>query len=134
MSSQARPKGTVLVVDDDDAVRSGLYWALASDYHVLQAGSREAACALMNNEEIQVVSQTTSTRKVDFAKTISGPEIIEFQRLVRQRRPNEKSIHSRPEPVRFVFRHGRGENRDCDEKPSCLLQESLPPRPGDRAP
>ena len=39
---------------------------------------------LSENEEIQVVSQTTSTRKVEFEKTISGPEILEFQRLVRQ--------------------------------------------------
>src|SRR5262245_26246540 len=55
MSNQSEPKGTVLVVDDDDAVRSGLYWALASDYHVLQASSREEACALINDEEIDVV-------------------------------------------------------------------------------
>src|ERR1051325_1712215 len=55
MSSQTHPKGTVLVVDDDDAVRSGLYWALAADYHVLQAASREQACALINDEEIEVV-------------------------------------------------------------------------------
>ncbi len=39
---------------------------------------------LSENEEIQVVNQTTSTRQVEFEKTISGPEIIEFQRLVRQ--------------------------------------------------
>ena len=39
---------------------------------------------LSEDEEIQVVSQTTTTRKVEFEKTISGPEIIEFQRLVRQ--------------------------------------------------
>ena len=55
MSNQSEPKGTVLVVDDDDAVRSGLYWALASDYHVLQASSREEACGLINEREIQVV-------------------------------------------------------------------------------
>jgi DNA-binding NtrC family response regulator len=55
MSNQRPPKGTVLVVDDDDSVRSGLYWALASDYHVLQASSRDEACALINNEEIEVV-------------------------------------------------------------------------------
>ncbi len=35
-------------------------------------------------EEIQVVSQTTSLRSVEFLKTISGPEIIDFQRLVRK--------------------------------------------------
>ncbi|HEU5459364.1 MAG TPA: sigma-54 dependent transcriptional regulator [Pyrinomonadaceae bacterium] len=55
MSNQPQPKGIVLVVDDDDAVRSGLYWALTSDYQVLQASSRDEACTLINNEEIEVV-------------------------------------------------------------------------------
>ena len=54
MSNQP-PKGMVLVVDDDDTVRSGLYWALASDYQVVQASSRDEACALINDEEIEVV-------------------------------------------------------------------------------
>ncbi len=48
-------KGTVLDVDDDDAVRSGLYWALNSEYKVLQAASREQACGLIAEEEIEVV-------------------------------------------------------------------------------
>jgi MoxR-like ATPase len=39
---------------------------------------------LTEDEEIQVVNQTTSIRSVQFEKTISGEEIIEFQRLVRQ--------------------------------------------------
>jgi DNA-binding NtrC family response regulator len=52
---QARPRGTVLVVDDDDAVRSGLLWALTSDYQVLQASSRDEACRLINEEPIDVV-------------------------------------------------------------------------------
>jgi len=39
---------------------------------------------LSEDEEIQVVSQTTTIRNVEFEKTISGPEIIEFQRLVRK--------------------------------------------------
>ena len=39
---------------------------------------------LSENDEIQVVSQTTSLRTVEFEKTISGPEIMEFQRLVRK--------------------------------------------------
>jgi MoxR-like ATPase len=39
---------------------------------------------LNEDEEIQVVSQTTSLRKVEFEKTISGPEIMDFQRLVRK--------------------------------------------------
>ena len=55
MSNQPQPKGIVLVVDDDDAVRSGLYWALTSDYQVLQASSRDEACTLINNEDIEVV-------------------------------------------------------------------------------
>lgn len=55
MSTQAQPKGIVLVVDDDDAVRSGLYWALTSDYQVLQAASREEACGLINGQEIEVI-------------------------------------------------------------------------------
>jgi len=48
-------KGTVLVVDDDDAIRSGLYWALASDYRVLQAASRSDALPLLQREGIDVV-------------------------------------------------------------------------------
>jgi len=55
MNTQTQPKGTVLVVDDDDTVRSGLFWALSSDYQVLQASSREEACALINDEEVDVV-------------------------------------------------------------------------------
>jgi two-component system response regulator HydG len=55
MTTQSQPKGTVLVVDDDAAVRSGLYWALTSDYHVFQAASREEASALINSEAIEVV-------------------------------------------------------------------------------
>ncbi len=55
MTHPAQPKGTVLVVDDDDAVRSGLFWALTSDYQVLQAASRDEACRLINEEPIDVV-------------------------------------------------------------------------------
>jgi MoxR-like ATPase len=39
---------------------------------------------LSEDDEIQVVSQTTTLRKVEFEKTISGAEILEFQRLVRK--------------------------------------------------
>ena len=55
MSTQTQVKGTVLVVDDDENVRSGVYWALTSDYRVLQASSREEACALINDENVEVV-------------------------------------------------------------------------------
>ena len=46
---------------------------------------------LSEEEEIQVVNQTTTIRNVEFEKTISGPEIIEFQQLVRKM-PVEQSI------------------------------------------
>jgi MoxR-like ATPase len=39
---------------------------------------------LSEDDEIKVVSQTTTLRKVEFEKTISGTEILEFQRLVRR--------------------------------------------------
>jgi DNA-binding NtrC family response regulator len=55
MTTQSQPKGSILVVDDDAAVRSGLYWALTSDYHVFQAGSRDEAFAVINSEPIEVV-------------------------------------------------------------------------------
>jgi len=55
MVTSTNSKGSVLVVDDDDAVRSGLYWALTGDYHVLQAASKDEACAFLTNREIDVV-------------------------------------------------------------------------------
>ena len=39
---------------------------------------------LTENEEIQVVDQTTTVRNIQFEKTIGGPEIIEYQKLVRK--------------------------------------------------
>jgi MoxR-like ATPase len=39
---------------------------------------------LTENEEIQVVDQTTTMRNIQFEKTIGGPEIIEYQKLVRK--------------------------------------------------
>jgi MoxR-like ATPase len=39
---------------------------------------------LSEDDEIRVVSQTTTLRNVAFEKTISGPQILEFQRLVRK--------------------------------------------------
>jgi two-component system, NtrC family, response regulator AtoC len=55
MNTQTQLKGTVLVVDDDENVRSGIYWALTSDYRVLQASSREEASVLINDEDVEVV-------------------------------------------------------------------------------
>jgi len=48
-------KGTVLVVDDDESVRRGLYWALNSDFRVLEASSRSDAVELLQREKIDVV-------------------------------------------------------------------------------
>jgi len=39
---------------------------------------------LTEDEEIQVVNQTTTVRDIVFEKTIGGPEIIEYQKLVRK--------------------------------------------------
>src|SRR4026209_2756850 len=55
MSEQPQLKGTVLLVDDDESVRRGLYWALNSDYRVLEASSRIEAVELLQQENIDVV-------------------------------------------------------------------------------
>ncbi|MBA3355947.1 MAG: sigma-54-dependent Fis family transcriptional regulator [Pyrinomonadaceae bacterium] len=52
---QSQVKGTVLVVDDDESVRRGLYWALNSDFRVLEASSRSDAVDLLKLEKIDVV-------------------------------------------------------------------------------
>lgn len=39
---------------------------------------------LSEDEEISVVDQTTTLRDVQFEKTIGGPEIVEYQKLVRK--------------------------------------------------
>jgi DNA-binding NtrC family response regulator len=53
--SQSHLKGTVLLVDDDEAVRRGLYWALNSDYRVIEAGSRGEAVEMLQHEKVDVV-------------------------------------------------------------------------------
>lgn len=53
--SQSHSKGTVLLVDDDESVRRGLYWALNSDYRVIEAASRIQAVELLQTEKIDVV-------------------------------------------------------------------------------
>src|SRR5688572_25425151 len=39
---------------------------------------------LSENDEISVVDQTTTIRNIEFEKTIGGPEIVEYQKLVRK--------------------------------------------------
>ncbi|MDQ6651344.1 MAG: response regulator, partial [Acidobacteriota bacterium] len=48
-------KETVLVVDDDEAVRRGLFWTLNSDYRVLESSCRAGALTLLQQEKIDVV-------------------------------------------------------------------------------
>lgn len=45
----------MLVVDDHEAVRKQLYWALEENYRVLEAGSRAEAIAHLERENISVV-------------------------------------------------------------------------------
>ncbi|HEX8138990.1 MAG TPA: sigma-54 dependent transcriptional regulator [Pyrinomonadaceae bacterium] len=56
MSEQTEPKVTVLVVEDEEPLRRGLYWALdEEEYRVLEAATRDKACELLAREKIDVV-------------------------------------------------------------------------------
>jgi DNA-binding NtrC family response regulator len=54
-TKENRPRETLLVVDDDESVRRGLYWTLNSDYRVLESASREEAVKLLQQESIDLV-------------------------------------------------------------------------------
>ena len=54
-TKETKPKATILVVDDDESVRRGLYWTLSSDYSVFEAGSREEALKCLSQEYIDLV-------------------------------------------------------------------------------
>jgi DNA-binding NtrC family response regulator len=55
MTEQPQAKMTILIVDDDPAVRSGLRWAFNDCYRVLEAGTREEAVEQLQRERIDVV-------------------------------------------------------------------------------
>ena len=55
MSDLTETKGTVLVVEDDEGVRRGLFWALKADYRVIEAASRDEAIEMLQHERIDVV-------------------------------------------------------------------------------
>jgi two-component system, NtrC family, response regulator AtoC len=56
MGEQTESKVCVLVVEDDESVRRGLYWALdEEEYRVLEAATRAEACELLAREKIDVV-------------------------------------------------------------------------------
>ena len=51
-----RPKSkTILIVDDDDGMRDTLAAIFKRDYRTLQADSGEAALAVLNREEVDLV-------------------------------------------------------------------------------
>ncbi|MFN2493135.1 MAG: sigma-54-dependent transcriptional regulator [Pyrinomonadaceae bacterium] len=50
-----RIKDVVLIVDDDESVRRGLFWTLSSEYRVLECSSRSEALKLLQKEQIDVV-------------------------------------------------------------------------------
>ncbi|QQS49300.1 MAG: sigma-54-dependent Fis family transcriptional regulator [Acidobacteriota bacterium] len=52
---EEEPKQTVLVVDDHEAVRKQLYWALEENYRVLEAASRSEALSLLDKEQVDVI-------------------------------------------------------------------------------
>src|ERR1051325_3633225 len=54
-TKESKPKATILVVDDDESVRRGLYWTLSSDYSVFEAASREEAIKCLNEQYIDLV-------------------------------------------------------------------------------
>ena len=70
---------------------------------------------LSEDDEIQVVSQTTTIRQVEFEKTISGPEILEFQRLVRKMPVAE-------EVMRYAVQLARTSRPSGDNPPDFIKQ------------
>src|SRR5262245_65795781 len=72
-------KQTVLVVDDHDAIRKQLFWALEENYRVLQANSRNQALALLEAEPIDVVLCDLRMPPVESDIT-EGLAILEFAR------------------------------------------------------
>jgi DNA-binding NtrC family response regulator len=48
-------KQTVLVIDDQEAIRKQLYWALEENYQVLEAASRAQAVQILEREAVDVV-------------------------------------------------------------------------------
>ena len=55
MTEQTQAKMTILVVDDDASVRSGLRWAFTDCYRVLEAATREEAVEQLQRERVDVV-------------------------------------------------------------------------------
>ncbi len=55
-SHQAQEKATILVVDDEESIRSQLKWALAEEYRVLSVGSIEETLKLVEEEDLKLIT------------------------------------------------------------------------------
>lgn len=55
MKENLQDKITVLIVDDYEPFRKGLYWSLKDEFHVLEADSCLAAINILQNETIDVI-------------------------------------------------------------------------------
>src|SRR5450432_2878216 len=55
MSNEKEPLATVLVIDDDEAVRRQLYWTLSDHYQVLEAASRIVAIEILDRHPVDLV-------------------------------------------------------------------------------
>jgi DNA-binding NtrC family response regulator len=55
MSNQKEPEATVLVIDDDEAVRRQLYWTLSDHCRVLEASSRNDAIEILDRNCVDLV-------------------------------------------------------------------------------
>ena len=54
-AGEARVKETILVVDDDESIRRGLFWTLDPVYRVIETASRAEAVELLQKEAVDVV-------------------------------------------------------------------------------
>jgi DNA-binding NtrC family response regulator len=55
MSEHLQDKISVLVIDDEESFRRGLYWSFKDEFQVFEADSRAAAIDVLQHEEIDVV-------------------------------------------------------------------------------
>src|SRR5258706_891139 len=55
MSNQKEPQATVLVIDDDEAVRRQLHWTLSDHYQVLDAATRIEAIEILDRHSVDLV-------------------------------------------------------------------------------
>jgi two-component system response regulator AtoC len=55
MQSSANKEATILLVEDDPSLRTGLKWALSKSYQVIEAGTRTEALAALECKDVDVV-------------------------------------------------------------------------------